>query len=262
MLDCEELITHQRIRLLRWYWDQTWAVFSKASGTAAASRFSGRFSGIENGTVGVDSGTGKTGNTKNQNGLQVVLKSISRGGANNRLAKRSVAWRTGKSHIKPIPKQRLLLTFVQRPSFFLRRITVLIIWRKMSRNRCDNNDVLDESVNSDSASPPILKIFCAPASQAPVGRLFSISCSFWVRGVSEAVTRTSRIFYLPMLTLKSLMRNYASESSRNEMMMTSDLVKFWQVLVSCYKNGGSFKNGRVFTKTVGKRGGTMFQKTA
>ena len=70
---------------------QTWAVFSKASGIAAASRFSGRFSGIENGTVGVDSGTGKTGNTKNQNGLQVVLKSISRGGANNRLAKRSVA---------------------------------------------------------------------------------------------------------------------------------------------------------------------------
>ena len=53
---------------------QTCAVFSKASGIAAANRFSGRFSGIENGTVGVDSGTGKTGNTKNQNGLQVVLK--------------------------------------------------------------------------------------------------------------------------------------------------------------------------------------------
>ena len=69
------------------YSTQTWAVFSQASGIAAASRFSG----IENGTVGVDSGTGKTGNTKNQNGLQVVLKSISRGGANNRLAKRSVA---------------------------------------------------------------------------------------------------------------------------------------------------------------------------
>ena len=31
---------------------QTWAVFSKASGIAAASRFSGHFSGIENGTVG------------------------------------------------------------------------------------------------------------------------------------------------------------------------------------------------------------------
>ena len=35
--------------------------------------------------------------------------------------------------------------------------------------------MMDESVNSDSASPPILKIFCAPASQAPVERLFSIS---------------------------------------------------------------------------------------
>ena len=58
--------------------NQTWAVVSKASGIAAASRFSG----IENGTVGVASGTGKTGNTKNRNGLQVVLKSISRGGAN------------------------------------------------------------------------------------------------------------------------------------------------------------------------------------
>ena len=45
---------------------------------AAASRFSG----TENETVGVDSGTGKTGNTKNRNGLQVVLKCISRGGAN------------------------------------------------------------------------------------------------------------------------------------------------------------------------------------
>ena len=61
---------------------QTWAVFSKASGIAAASRFSGCFSGIENGTVGVASGTGKTGNSKNRNGLQLVLKSISRGGAN------------------------------------------------------------------------------------------------------------------------------------------------------------------------------------
>ena len=60
----------------KYSWYQTWAVFSKASGIAAASRFSGRFSGIENGTVGVASGTGKTGNTKNQIGLQVVLKSI------------------------------------------------------------------------------------------------------------------------------------------------------------------------------------------
>ena len=30
----------------------------------------------------------------------------------------------------------------------------------------------------------------------------------------------------------------------------------------CYKNGGSFKNGRAFKKTVEKRGGTMFRKTA
>ena len=36
---------------------QTGAVFSKASGIAAASRFSG----IENGSMGIDSGTGKTG---------------------------------------------------------------------------------------------------------------------------------------------------------------------------------------------------------
>ena len=45
----------------------------------------------------------------------------------------------------------------------------------MSRNSGDNSHLLDESVNSNSVSPPILKIFCAPASQAPVERPFSTS---------------------------------------------------------------------------------------
>ena len=82
------------------------------------------------------------------------------------------------------------------------------------------------------------KFFALPPARLQWNAFSPFPVIFWVRGISAPVTRTSRIFYLPMFTLKSLMRNYASESSQNEIMTTSDLV-------SCYKNGRSFKNGLV-----------------
>ena len=72
----------------------------------------------------------------------------------------------------------------------------------------------------------LYKVFCAPAIQSPMERFFSISGHI----LSQRRLRTSDKNFENILfanvNFEVLMRNYASESSQNEMMTTSDLVKF------------------------------------